>query len=304
MLNDKPDMKVLLLGKNGQVGWELQRSLATLGDVVALDRHVDNGLCGDLADLQGLRTTIQRVAPDIIVNAAAYTAVDKAESDKDLALQINTTAVQVIAEEAKKLGCWFVHFSTDYVFDGTGTTAWQEDDAVSPINYYGMTKLMGEQAIIQSGCNYLIFRTCWVYGARGSNFAKTMLRLATDRPELNVIADQIGAPTGADLIADVTAVTLRKALAEPAVAGIYHLAADGFTSWHEYASLVVDYGKASGMPLQAQAVNPISTAQFPTPARRPLNSRLNTEKLRKTFSIHLPDWRSGVTRMLKEVLEK
>jgi dTDP-4-dehydrorhamnose reductase len=304
MLNDKPDMKVLLLGKNGQVGWELQRSLATLGDVVALDRHVDNGLCGDLADLQGLRTTIQRVAPDIIVNAAAYTAVDKAESDKDVALQINTTAVQVIAEEAKKLGCWFVHFSTDYVFDGTGTEAWQEDDAVSPVNYYGMTKWMGEQAIVQSGCRYLIFRTCWVYGARGSNFAKTMLRLATDRPELNVIADQIGAPTGADLIADVTAVTLRKALAEPAVAGIYHLAAAGFTTWHEYASLVIDYGKASGMPLQAQAVNPISTAQFPTPARRPLNSRLNTEKLRKTFSIHLPDWRSGVTRMLKEVLEK
>lgn len=304
MLNDKPDMKVLLLGKNGQVGWELQRSLATLGDVVALDRHVDNGLCGDLADLQGLRTTIQRVAPDIIVNAAAYTAVDKAESDKDVALQINTTAVQVIAEEAQKLGCWFVHFSTDYVFDGNGTAAWQEDDAVSPVNYYGMTKWMGEQAIVQSGCRYLIFRTCWVYGARGSNFAKTMLRLATDRPELNVIADQIGAPTGADLIADVTAVTLRKALAEPAVAGIYHLAAAGFTTWHEYASLVIDYGKASGMPLQAQAVNPISTAQFPTPARRPLNSRLNTEKLRKTFSIHLPDWRSGVTRMLKEVLEK
>ncbi|ANJ59417.1 dTDP-4-dehydrorhamnose reductase [Pseudomonas silesiensis] len=297
-------MKVLLLGKNGQVGWELQRSLATLGDVVALDRHVDNGLCGDLADLQGLRTTIQRVAPDIIVNAAAYTAVDKAESDKDVALQINTTAVQVIAEEAQKLGCWFVHFSTDYVFDGNGTAAWQEDDAVSPVNYYGMTKWMGEQAIVQSGCRYLIFRTCWVYGARGSNFAKTMLRLATDRPELNVIADQIGAPTGADLIADVTAVTLRKALAEPAVAGIYHLAAAGFTTWHEYASLVIDYGKASGMPLQAQAVNPISTAQFPTPARRPLNSRLNTEKLRKTFSIHLPDWRSGVTRMLKEVLEK
>jgi dTDP-4-dehydrorhamnose reductase len=190
------------------------------------------------------------------------------------------------------------------VFDGSGAVAWHEDDVVSPVNHYGMTKLMGEQAIVASGCSYLIFRTSWVYGARGSNFAKTMLRLAADRSELNVIADQIGAPTGADLIADVTAVALRKALAEPGVAGIYHLAADGFTSWHEYASLVIDQGKVSGVAMQVQAVNPIPTSQFPTPARRPLNSRLNTEKLRKTFSIHLPHWRSGVTRMLKEVLEK
>jgi dTDP-4-dehydrorhamnose reductase len=304
MLSDKADMKVLLLGKNGQVGWELQRSLATLGDVVALDRNLDDGLCGDLADVEGLRATIQRVAPDIIVNAAAYTAVDKAESERDLALLINAKAVQTIAEEAKKLDCWFVHFSTDYVFDGAGSTAWREDDEVSPVNYYGTTKLMGEQAIAASGCNYLIFRTSWVYGARGSNFAKTMLRLAADRSELNVIADQVGAPTGADLIADVSVLTLRKALSDPSVAGIYHLAADGFTSWHEYAQLVIDYGKSRGISMRVQSVNPISTSQFPTPARRPLNSRLNTEKLRKTFSIHLPDWRSGVTRMLKEVLEK
>lgn len=304
MLSETPDMKVLLLGKNGQVGWELQRSLATLGEVIALDRQVVDGLCGDLADVQALRATIQRIAPDIIVNAAAYTAVDKAESDTDLALQINATAVQVLAEEAQKLGSWLVHFSTDYVFDGTGALAWREDDPVSPVNHYGFTKLMGEKAIVESGCNYLIFRTSWVYGARGNNFTKTMLRLAVDRNELNVIADQIGAPTGADLIADVSAVALRRALVSPEVSGIYHLAADGFTSWHEYASLVIDYGKATGIPMQVQTVNPISTSQFPTPARRPLNSRLNTEKLRKTFSIHLPDWRSGVTRMLKEVLEK
>lgn len=297
-------MKILLLGKNGQVGWELQRSLATLGEVVALDRNIVGGLCGDLADVPSLRATIQQVAPDIIVNAAAYTAVDKAESDKGLALQINATAVQAIAEEAAKLGSWFVQYSTDYVFEGAGSMAWQEDDAVSPVNYYGMTKLIGEQAIAASGCKHLILRTSWVYGARGNNFAKTMLRLAADRNELNVIADQIGAPTGADLIADVTAVAIRQALVDPQVAGVYHLAAAGFTSWHEYASLVIEQGKASGLPLQAQAVNPIPTTQFPTPARRPLNSRLNTEKLRKTFSIHLPDWRSGVTRMLKEVLDK
>jgi dTDP-4-dehydrorhamnose reductase len=297
-------MKLLLLGKNGQVGWELQRSLATMGEVVALDRNVENGLCGDLSDVPGLRATIQRVAPDIIVNAAAYTAVDRAESDRDLALLINATAVQAIAEEVAKLGSWFVHYSTDYVFDGAGSVAWQEDDTVSAVNYYGMTKLMGEQAIAASGCKHLIMRTSWVYGARGNNFAKTMLRLAADRDELNIIADQVGAPTGADLIADVTAVAIRQALVDPEVAGIYHLAAAGFTTWHEYASLVIEQGKASGLPLQVKALNPIPTTQFPTPARRPLNSRLNTEKLRDTFSIHLPDWRSGVTRMLKEVLEK
>jgi len=304
MLSEKPDMKVLLLGKNGQVGWELQRSLVTLGEVVALDRNPDNGLSGDLADVEALRATIRQVAPDVIVNAAAYTAVDKAESDKDLALQINATAVQAIAEEASKLGCWFVHFSTDYVFDGEGSKPWQESDVVSPVNYYGATKLKGEQAIEASGCNCLIFRTSWVFGARGSNFAKTMLRLAADRSELNVIADQIGAPTGADLIADVCAVTIRKALIDPSVKGVYHLAAAGFTSWHEYAQLVIDHGKSLAVPLQVNVVNPIPTSQFPTPARRPLNSRLNTEKLRETFSIHLPEWRSGVTRMLKEVLEK
>ncbi|WP_028620527.1 dTDP-4-dehydrorhamnose reductase [Pseudomonas sp. Ant30-3] len=297
-------MKILLLGKNGQVGWELQRSLATLGELVALDRNADGGLCGDLADVRGLRATIQRVAPDIIVNAAAYTAVDKAESDKDLALRINATAVQAIAEEAAKLGSWLVHYSTDYVFDGTGSVAWNEDDVLAPVNYYGQTKLMGEQAIVSSGCKHLIMRTSWVYGARGNNFAKTMMRFAADRNELNVIADQFGAPTGADLIADVTAVSIRQALADPQVAGIYHLAATGFTSWHEYATLVIEQGKASGLSMQVQSVNPIPTAQFPTPAHRPLNSRLNTEKLRKTFSIHLPNWRSGVTRMLKEVLEK
>lgn len=297
-------MKVLLLGKNGQVGWELQRSLSTLGEVIALDRLSADGLCGDLANSEALRTTIRQIAPDIIVNAAAYTAVDKAESDRDLALQVNAVAVQVMAEEAFKLDSWLVHYSTDYVFDGEGSHAWQEIDPVSPVNYYGATKLAGEQAIASSGCKYLIFRTSWVYGARGNNFAKTMLRLASTRSELNVIADQIGAPTGADLIADVTAVALRHVRLNASVGGIYHLAAAGFASWHEYASLVINYGRSCGQPLLTQAVRPISTAEYVTPARRPLNSRLNTEKLRRTFSIHLPDWQCGVTRMLKEVLEK
>lgn len=304
MTSVKPELRILLLGKNGQVGWELQRSLATLGNVVALERNPDNGLCGDLADVETLRATIKRISPDVIVNAAAYTAVDKAETERDQALLINAVAVEAIAQEANALGCWFVHFSTDYVFDGQGSRAWTESDPVAPINYYGSTKLIGEQAVVASGCKHLIFRTSWVYGARGNNFAKTMLRLAADLDQVNVIADQIGGPTGADLIADVCAVTIRHALLDSSVCGLYHLAAGGFTSWHEYAQLVINYSIASSVPMKVRVVNPISTSQFPTPARRPLNSRLNTEKLRHTFCIHLPEWQGGVTRMLKEVLEK
>lgn len=295
-------MKVLLLGKSGQVGWELQRSLATLGELFSLDRHGENGLSGDLANLQVLRQTIEQVAPDVIVNAAAYTAVDKAESDQDMARLINAEAVELLAQESAKLGCLLVHYSTDYVFDGSGTEPWQEQDQVAPVNVYGSTKLAGEQAILGSGCKHLIFRTSWVYAARGNNFAKTMLKLATDRTQLNVIADQIGAPTGADLIADVTTVAIRHARGDDKVCGIYHLAASGFTSWHGYATLVIDCARAAEETLAVQCITPIPTEQYPTPARRPLNSRLNTDKLCRTFSIHLPDWQSGVTRMLKEVL--
>ena len=245
-------MKVLLLGKSGQVGWELQRSLATLGDLVALDRHEGNGLSGDLANLEALRETIRHVAPDVIVNAAAYTAVDKAESDHNTARLINADAVELLAQESARLGCLLVHFSTDYVFDGSGSEPWQEQDQVAPVNAYGSTKLAGEQAILASGCKHLIFRTSWVYGARGNNFAKTMLKLATDRTQLNVIADQIGAPTGADLIADVTTVAIRHARGDDKVCGIYHLAASGFTSWHEYATLVIDCGRAAEETLAVQ----------------------------------------------------
>ncbi|MBV4470845.1 dTDP-4-dehydrorhamnose reductase [Pseudomonas siliginis] len=297
-------MKILLLGKNGQVGWELQRSLAPLGELVALDRHLVDGLCGDLSNLESLRATIRQIKPDVIVNAAAYTAVDKAESETELADRVNGLASGVMAEEAAASGAWLVHYSTDYVFSGQGVTPWQETDAVAPVNHYGASKLAGEQAIIAAGCKYLIFRTSWVYGARGNNFAKTMLRLAKNRETLNVIADQIGAPTGADLIADVSALAIQRVISRPELAGLYHLAAAGEVSWHGYASHVIDFAKAQGEELAVTAVNPIETTAYPTPARRPLNSRLNTQKLRDNFSLHLPDWQSGVTRMLREVLNK
>ncbi|MFP0195136.1 dTDP-4-dehydrorhamnose reductase [Pseudomonas sp. PHC1] len=297
-------MKILLLGKNGQVGWELQRSLAPLGELVALDRHAVDGLCGDLSDLEALRATIRTLKPDVIVNAAAYTAVDKAESEVEMADRINGHACKLMAEEAAVLGAWLIHYSTDYVFSGEGSMPWLETDAVAPVNHYGASKLAGEQAIISSGCKHLIFRTSWVYGARGNNFAKTMLRLAKDRETLSVIADQVGAPTGADLIADVTAIAIRNVLKQPELAGLYHLAASGEVSWHGYASHVIAFARDNGEQLVVTEINPIDTTAYPTPARRPLNSRLNTRKLRDNFSLHLPDWQSGVTRMLREVLNK
>lgn len=301
-------MKILLLGKNGQVGWELQRALSVLGEVIALDRHPTatpyGTLVGDLADLAGLREAIRSVSPQVIVNAAAYTAVDKAETDRELAHTINALASQVMAEEAKSLDALLVHYSTDYVFDGTGTAPWKETDAVAPVNYYGATKLEGEQLIVASGCEHLIFRTSWVYAARGNNFAKTMLRLAKDRASLNVIADQIGVPTGADLLADVAVAALQKTLVNPELCGIYHLAPAGETSWHAYASYVIDFARAHGEVLAVETISPIPTSEYPTPASRPLNSRLATDKLRDTFSLHLPDWQSGVTRMLMEALNK
>ncbi|MCX4219539.1 MULTISPECIES: dTDP-4-dehydrorhamnose reductase [Pseudomonas] len=297
-------MKILLLGKNGQVGWELQRSLSPLGELIALDRHADDGLCGDLSNLEALRVTIRKLKPDIIVNAAAYTAVDKAEVEAVLADRVNAQASQLMAEEAKALGGWLIHYSTDYVFNGQGSKPWQESDPVAPVNQYGASKLAGEQSIIASGCKHLIFRTSWVYAARGNNFAKTMLRLAKDRETLNVIDDQVGAPTGADLIADVTALAIRQAAERPELSGVYHLAASGEVSWYGYASHVIAFARGNGEELAVKVVNPIDSSAYPTPARRPLNSRLNTQKLRDNFSLHLPDWQSGVTRMLREVLNK
>ncbi|VVO29582.1 dTDP-4-dehydrorhamnose reductase [Pseudomonas fluorescens] len=297
-------MKILLLGKSGQVGWELQRSLTPLGRVIALDRGTVGELCGDLTDLVGLRATIRQVKPDIIVNAAAYTAVDKAESEFELANQVNGLACRMMAEEAVNLGAWLIHYSSDYVFDGKGSVPWNELDAVAPLNHYGASKLVGEQAIISSGCKYLIYRTSWVYGAHGNNFATSMLRLARERETLNIVNDQVGAPTGADLIADITALSLQQALRRPELSGLYHLAAGGEVSWYGYAQHVIAFAQAHGEQLAVRSINPVETCAYPTLARRPLNSRLNTKKLRDSFSLHLPDWQGGVTRMLAEVLDK
>lgn len=297
-------MKLLLLGKNGQLGWELQRALAPLGTLIALDRQCEYGLCGDLANLDSLRETVHQLKPDVIVNAAAYTAVVKAESEPELAQLINAHTPALLAEEMHQLGGWLVHYSTDYVFDGSGNTPWQETDAVAPLNRYGHSKLLGEQAIQASGCQHLIFRTSWVYGAHGNNFAKTMLRLARERTELKVIDDQFGAPTGAELLADVTAHALRSAIAQPQLAGLYHLAADGETTWFNYARFVIEQARTLGETLAVEDISPIPTSAYPTPARRPHNSRLDTRKLRQSFGLHLPNWQDGVSRMLKEVTGK
>ena len=298
-------MKILLLGKNGQVGWALQRSLAPLGELVALDAQSQIH-CGDLSNLAGLAQTVRDVAPDVIVNAAAYTAVDKAESEPVLAHAINALAPGVLAQEAKRCGAWLVHFSTDYVFDGSGKQAWLETDAAAPLSVYGASKLAGEQAIMAAACQHLIFRTSWVYGARGNNFAKTMLKLAQERDSLKVVNDQIGAPTGADLLADVTAHAINTALQQPNVSGLYHLVASGKTSWHEYASLVIEYARQAGLPIKVvqTAIHAVPSSEFATVAKRPLNSRLNTSKLQRTFNLYLPDWQTGVTRMLDEYLQK
>jgi len=296
-------MKILLFGKGGQVGWELQRSLAPLGELIALDADSPQP-CGDFTRLEDLAQSVRAIAPDVIVNAAAYTAVDKAESEPELARTINALAPGILAREARKLGSWLVHYSTDYVFDGSDSKPWLETDPTGPLNVYGSTKLAGEEAIRVAGCHHLVFRTSWVYAARGGNFARTMLRLAQERERLTVIDDQIGAPTGAELLADVTAHAIRTARQRPELSGLYHLAAAGETSWHGYACFVLDRARQAGIELKATTENmlPVPTSTFPLPARRPMNSRLDTGKLQTTFDLHLPLWQTGVARMLDEVL--
>ncbi|MFO6418769.1 dTDP-4-dehydrorhamnose reductase [Hylemonella sp. W303a] len=300
-------MKILLFGKNGQVGWELMRSLAPLGDVVALDRAGADGLTGDLSDLEGLDRTARAIQPQVIVNAAAYTAVDRAETDAAAARRVNAEAPGVLARIAAQRGALLVHYSTDYVFDGSGERPWREDDTASPLSVYGRTKLEGEQAIQASGCRHLIFRTSWVYAARGGNFAKTMLRLAAEREELKVISDQIGAPTGADLIADVTAHAAYQVMhleASVNTLGVHHLTAAGATSWFEYARFVLSHAQAHGLVQKVgpHQVQPIPSAAYSTAAQRPLNSRLDCTRLQEAFNLKLPSWQTGVRRMLEEIL--
>ena len=300
-------MKILLFGKGGQVGWELQRSLSPLGELIALDND-STELCGDFTNLPGLADTIRTVRPDVIVNAAAHTAVDKAESEPALARSINALAPQVLATESAQLGAWLVHYSTDYVFDGSGSTPRVETDPTGPLSEYGRNKLEGEQLIAAANPRHLIFRTSWVYAARGGNFAKTMLRLAQERDKLTVINDQIGAPTGADLLADITAHAIRQVFQQEELtettAGIYHLVAAGETNWFEYAKHVLAQAKQAQPAIEFKVtdIQPVPTSAFPTPAKRPHNSRLNTAKLQRTFGLTLPHWQVGVNRMLVEIL--
>jgi dTDP-4-dehydrorhamnose reductase len=293
-------MKLLLLGKNGQLGFELQRALAPLGEVLA----VGHAQC-NVADPSALRSLVQSASPDVIVNATAYTAVDKAESDAQAAHAVNAIAPQVLAEAAA--GALVVHYSTDYVFDGVKAGFYTENDQPNPQGVYGASKLAGEQALAASGIDHFVFRTSWVVGAHGGNFAKTMLRLAAERDALNVVADQHGAPTSAALLADCTAHAIQQSRGQGASgrpSGVYHLVAGGETTWHAYACYVIESARRAGLPIKValDAIKPIPAASYPTPAKRPANSRLDTTKFRQTFGLHLPDWRGGVDHVLEQIL--
>ncbi len=292
-------MKILMTGSNGQVGFELARTLLPLGEVVALNREQ-----ADLTNLEKLRATIQHIQPDVIVNAAAYTAVDKAETERETAFLINEKAVAVLAEEAKKLNALLIHYSTDYVFDGTKDKPYNEDDATNPLNVYGESKLAGEQAIQQSGADFLILRTTWVFASRGQNFVKSILRLAAEREELNIVADQIGAPTSARFIAETNAHILRQTQQERGAktfeSGIYNLTNLGETSWHGFAEKIVELAKQQNIELKNRIINPIPTSAYPTPAKRPLNSRLSTQKLTQHFNLTMPSWETVLELCLAE----
>ena len=303
-------MKILLLGKNGQVGWELQRALQPLGKVIALDRHTnDQGDCGDVSNFEQINQTIARIQPNIVINAAAYTAVDKAEGEQLQNDLINHLAVKNLAEQCKHINALLVHYSTDYVFNGMGEKPWQEDDSTAPVNSYGQAKRDGEIALEKTGAKFLNFRTSWVYASRGKNFIKTMLMLAKSKEQLTIINDQVGTPTSASLIADVTAQALRYyLLANDAekiqLLGHYHLVPTGVTTWYEYAQFIFDLAKKQGETLMIKEVLPTTTDNYPTPAKRPLNSRLNNQKIQTNFQLHLPEWQQGVEQTVIELLEK
>jgi dTDP-4-dehydrorhamnose reductase len=295
-------MRVLLLGCNGQVGWELQRSLQPLGEVLACDFDSVPDRRSDFTRPAEVAALVDRLRPQVIVNSAAHTAVDKAESEPEVARIINATSVGAVAERARVHGALLVHYSTDYVYDGSGNNFRDESTPTGPLSVYGLTKLEGEDLIRASGCRHVILRTSWVYAARGNNFVKTMLRLAAERDALNVIDDQVGAPTGAELLADVTGQVIGRLLSGQGAQGVYHCVAAGETSWFDYARFVIEWARSSGLPVKVapDAIRPVPTSAYPTPARRPLNSRLSTSGLCETFSLSLPDWRAGVERMLRE----
>jgi dTDP-4-dehydrorhamnose reductase len=298
-------LKILLFGKDGQLGWELQRALAPVGELVALGSRDRQPLGGDLRDVDALAATVRAVAPNWIVNAAAYTGVDRAESEPELANLVNAVAVGALARMARAGGAALVHYSTDYIFDGSGSTPWREDATTAPLNAYGRSKLAGEELVRASGCPHLLFRTSWVFSARGGNFVRTMLKLGRDRDALRVVDDQIGAPTSAELLADVTAHVLRRAAHDAATHGTYHVAAAGETSWFHVASHAIARARSRGAATRVSddAIVPIASAAYPQAARRPLNSRLDTGKLRTVFDLHLPPWQAGVDRVVDELTE-
>jgi dTDP-4-dehydrorhamnose reductase len=293
-------MKILLFGSNGQLGWQLRRSLSVVGEVTALHR-TSAPLCGDLAKPDELARSVRAVAPDVIVNAAAYTAVDRAESEPETAFAINAGACEVLATEASRLGAWLVHYSTDYVFDGSGERPWTEADPTAPANVYGRSKLAGEQAVVAGAARHLVLRTSWVFDTWGQNFLKSILRAAAQRDSLNIVCDQWGAPTRAALIADATAHILTRL--RPELAGIYHLAAAGATHWQAYASLAIAHAAECGMVLKTRPdqVHAIPSSQYPVAAARPANSRLDTNRLRRTFDLRLPPWQDGVRSVVAEL---
>jgi dTDP-4-dehydrorhamnose reductase len=296
-------VKIVVLGCRGQIGWELCRALAPLGGVTALDRESRDGASCDLEDLDGLRRVLRHLEPDVIANAAAYTDVDGAEAEPERAERVNADAPGVLADEAARLGAWLVHFSTDYIFDGSGTTPWREDDEPRPLSVYGASKWRGERAVRAAGCRHLIVRTQWLYAARGRNFLRKMLHLAATRDRLQVVADQTGAPTGAELVADVTAHALKLALVRPELAGTYHVAARGETTWYGYARFLLDAARGAGFSVRPSdaAVEPVAASAFAAVARRPANSRLDVGRVEQTFGLRLPDWQAGVTRAVAEI---
>ncbi|MGC1781926.1 MAG: dTDP-4-dehydrorhamnose reductase [Acidobacteriaceae bacterium] len=296
-------LRILLTGKDGQVGWELARALTSLGDVTATSRAEL-----DLASDASIRTTVRAVRPHLIVNAAAYTAVDRAENEPQLAQRINADAVATLAAEAKQIGAAMIHYSTDYVFDGAKLTLYMEQDATNPLGVYGRTKLAGEQALAEAGIPYLVLRTSWVYGARGKNFLRTILKLAAEKPELRIVADQTGAPTWSQDIAAATLKIAKRWLPEssgsaaPDKSGIYHLTASGETTWYGFAEEAIRmYGRISATRAKLSHVSPIASAEYPTPAARPKNSRLNCAKLAQSFDCRLPDWKASLAAVLGEI---